>query len=243
MTRKVGGKSSPDQRSSESSPEVTDSKSVKMESTQKPPASSSKTPIDPFTAISNQISNFSAQMASNFNKLEATFMNRFVQNEERLETLEMEIKKKNLIIWGIDDDLNETPDILEKKLVQFLRHSLKISECGDIIDDCFRLGKFRTDATKSRGVMLKLTKEKHRRTIFTNIKNLKNKDIKIESDLTPLARKKKSILLKKRREAINEGKVVRMTDNILKIDGVVYVVDSNLNVVRKDEISANKNHT
>jgi len=137
-------------------------------------------------------------------------MERMDSIEDRMEKLEVDSRRSNLIIRGIQDEDKESAIQLENKVLKFLRDDLKCPNPESMIDNCYRLGKYRIPTTplwKGRSILLKLTREKYKRDIFSSTRNLKGTSYGIESDLPESARKKKSLLLRKRREAIDAGKV------------------------------------
>lgn len=203
-------------------------------SPQSSPQSAPTSPVDLEEAKSNPLYIALSTLLKKLNDdLKQTVLGRVKTVEDRLDNLEAEMKKKNLVIYGIVEEASETPKLTEEKVSSFLRKNLRIAEADQFVDDCFRLGKPNQNNKNCRPILLQLTREKFRRVIFSNVKFLRGTKFKISSDLSPEGRKKKSLLLLKRREALSTGKNVKMTDTWLMVDGVKYIVDSNGTVVPK----------
>jgi hypothetical protein len=107
-----------------------------------------------------------------------------------------EIRKKNLLIEGIPEKRGETWKETELH-IQELFKKLGIPENTEI-DDCFRLG--RPTGGKVRPILLKLTKSRDKKLIFSNCKKLKGTKVFINEDLTKEQRVANGILRKKQKE-------------------------------------------
>ena len=91
------------------------------------------------------------------------------------------------------------PDHLENDLQsianEFAKVYLPIQACS--VKDCFRLGKYKSDATSPRPILVKFLRSTEATLALTKIASFKS-PTRIKPDLTPEERKAESVLLKER---------------------------------------------
>ena len=145
------------------------------------------------------------------------------------------------VIHGLPEDKEESTKETETKVKELLQLKMKMpeEEAKDMISAVFRMGKTTKQQnqnrkqsvpiTKSRPVLLKLLRDKHRSTLTSHLSKLRNTNIKIESYLLEDARKVKNTLMKFRKEEKDRGKKVRMLDDqTLMVDDKYYGVKDNV---------------
>ena len=137
-----------------------------------------------------------------------------LNNTQKLDNLEQELKLKNLIIHGLPSrEEQETPEIVVDSLKKHLNIDIKETD----IEESFRLGK--PDNTSShRPVLIKFTNKTVRNLIYKTKSKLKDskKRIYINEDFT----KKNSALFRKTRQLKKEGKIA----NTWTKNGIVFYI-------------------
>jgi hypothetical protein len=123
-----------------------------------------------------------------------------VNNLQReVERLQQEIKRNNIIVYGIPEPNSETPtDII--RAIEGLSNSLKIAKID--FDDAFRLGKHVSG--KTRPLLIKLLRYREKQNIFKAAKAPKGTSISISNDKTKEARIAEAALRRKRTEILKD---------------------------------------
>lgn len=161
-----------------------------------------------------------------------------IENQEnRIQFLERELRKNNLIIQGIQDDEEENVEQIEEKV------GLVIKNIGaniyKEIEEVRRLGKYQIN--KTRPILIKLTKNKIKNEILKNTKYLKGSDIWIDSDYPRNIQEERKQLIPHLKEAKMKGQKVQLKYNKLIIENKVYGVE-NLKQLEQEKIEeTNKN--
>jgi hypothetical protein len=113
--------------------------------------------------------------------------------------LQQEIKRNNIIVYGIPEPNNETPADITRA-IEGLSNSLKIAKID--IDDAFRLGKHLSG--KTRPLLIKLLRYREKQNIFKAATALKGTSISISNDKTKEARIAEAALRRKRIEILKD---------------------------------------
>ncbi|KAJ3650027.1 hypothetical protein Zmor_021739 [Zophobas morio] len=123
----------------------------------------------------------------------------FTEEGERLENLEKETRKRNIVIKGLDDTADDTVD-LQMKIEELIARMGVSLNVGLDKNEIFRLGKFIEG--KIRSVLVKLQSFDKKIAIYQNSKMLKVSNIWVDDDATKAVQDK-------RRRLISHLKVAR----------------------------------
>jgi hypothetical protein len=115
--------------------------------------------------------------------------------QREVERLQQEVKRNNIIVYGLEEITNETATDIEKA-IEGLSKSLKIAKID--YGDAFRLGKH--SIGKTRPLIIKLLRFRDKMNIFHASKQLKGTTISISSDKTKDVRISEAALRKKKAE-------------------------------------------
>ena len=128
-------------------------------------------------------------------------------NFEKLDYLENQTRRNNLVIEGIKTDkADETWAETETKVNELVTSKLKLDPDTVEIEGAHRNGKFRGDPEKPRPVVVKLLRFKDKQLIMTRARaNLRNTSVYINEDFSDQLRKKCAELLPAMREARARG--------------------------------------
>lgn len=154
--------------------------------------------------IKTQISDINSEIRAVKTKV-TILENRDKQYSEQLNFIQKELRKNNLIIFGLVEEDEE--DILQKVLDLF-NNTLKVSVEATEINITYRFGK----KEKSRPVLVKFVTTFKKIEVLKNGKLLKNTQVAISNDLTKEDREKQKILrdhLKIAKAENLEAKIVR----------------------------------
>ncbi|XP_041664752.1 zinc finger protein 37-like [Cheilinus undulatus] len=122
---------------------------------------------------------------------------------ERLDYLESQSRRNNIIIDGISSDhAEETWAETESKVRELLTTKLKLEANSIHIEQAHRRGKFREEAEKPRSIVVKLLSFKEKTLIMEKARaHLKNTSVHINEDFSEKLRKKRAELLPAMKEA------------------------------------------
>lgn len=147
---------------------------------------------------------------------------RIAKQEGRIGSLEREIRKKNLIIKGIEEKENENENEAHDKVTSIIQ-KIGVNINPDDIDIAKRIGKY--NKQKKRPVLIKLTKESTKLEILKNAKTLKGTDIWINEDYSKEVQEERKRLIPKMREARDKGYKAQIKYNKLIINNEIYKED------------------
>ena len=135
----------------------------------------------------------------------------------------MELRKLNLMVVGLADDVSENDQSLRIKLQNLITEKFTQSEV--IIDKAYRFGKFEHGFT--RPIKIQYRYESHRDLIWNNRNNLRTMktSIFINEDLPPLTQNRRRILRNECNKFFKLGHSTRLLGNKLFIDSVCYELD------------------
>jgi hypothetical protein len=154
--------------------------------------------------------------------------------KQELETLHAKLRMKNIIIQGIPHKKDETWKDLELVLKDVFM-KLKINEKLDY-DECYRIGPY---SSTTRPIMLKLLRQKDKKMIMANRKNLKGTTIYINDDNPKDVRKKLAILRSRERQLRIENptsKIFIRNQVLIYRNGATtkhFIVDENDDIIEK----------
>lgn len=126
------------------------------------------------------------------------------KHDVQINSFERDKRRRNLIIFNLKDENEETFGNLEKKICELLGFLLESPFNLQEIDFCRRLGKFQSG--KHRPILLGLTTERKKQEILRNRRKLGNAVIAIREDFPDDVREKRRELLAEVRKLRSEGK-------------------------------------
>lgn len=135
-------------------------------------------------------------------------------HDRKIEFFEKEFKKRNIIIYGFKELVNENYDVLEKEILAFFKDSIKIDCTVENIDFIKRLGVKKNDTF--RPVIVGFTTWRMKRLVLLNSKKLKGSSLVISEDFPHVVVKKRRELVPQMLEARRNGKFA-----ILKYDRLI----------------------
>lgn len=142
------------------------------------------------------------------------------KQDERIEFLERELRKKNLIITGVVDEEGEKEhETLEKILVVMNNIGVEIDKEKDL-EDLLRLGKYK--ATGMRPILIKMRKYSKKTEILKQAKNLKGTTIGINEDYPKEVQEERKKLIPIMKESRAKGQKAFIKYNKLIIDNEIY---------------------
>ena len=135
-------------------------------------------------AVSAALSNAVKDIADRLVKNSVEIQKLCLMNRYENDRLEQYMRRDNLRIFGLEEEADETEEVLEVKLIEAAADMGVKLEPGDI-SVVHRLGKA---GGRSRPVIVRLCQRKKRNEIMKKKKELKkkNRNIFINEDLTPL---------------------------------------------------------
>lgn len=123
---------------------------------------------------------------------------------EKLDHIENQLRRSNLLIDGIDEEKGETISGLEMKIQQMLSNNLGLDSSTIEMERVHRIGQFH-EGRKPRKIVVKLLRLKDRQRILSSTKKLKGTNIYINEDFSDLVQQRRRELLPKLKEAREKG--------------------------------------
>lgn len=139
---------------------------------------------------------------------------------EKINSLEREVRKKNLIIKGILDKEDEKEGETRDKVSAVIQKIGVNFDTKEDLDEVRRIGKY--NPQKKRPVLIKLTKEATRVRILRNTKVLKGTEIWIDEDYPKEVQEERRRLIPHMKEARERGYRAQLRYNKLIVNGVIY---------------------
>lgn len=157
------------------------------------------------------------------------------KQEDRIESLEREIRSKNIVVKGVLDEERENENTTKEKIgIVMQKIGVCIEEERDI-DDIRRIGKYRND--RNRPILVKLTKSSTRSKILKSARELKGTEIWIDEDFPKNIQEERRTLIPQLKMARDKGYRAVLKYNKLVIDGEIYGPgkDEQSNITRHKE--------
>lgn len=162
-----------------------------------------------------------------------------IKQEEKINSLQREIRKKNIVIKGVEETENEIEKVTYDKVISIIQKiGITINPKEDI-DVVKRIGKYKNE--RKRPILIKLTKESTKFMILKNAKNLKGTDIWIDEDYPKEVQEERRRLIPEMKEARNKGYSAQMKYNKLIINNEVYQAE-NLTEMEENKIKGSNNN-
>ncbi|KAJ8911362.1 hypothetical protein NQ315_011655 [Exocentrus adspersus] len=102
--------------------------------------------------------------------------------EKRMDMLEQYGKRNNLIIYGVQENGNETSEDTEDKILTLFKNKLNIGLVTSDIEKCYRIGRTHTD--KGRPILVGFLSQKVKTNVYKNKRMLKKTGFSMKEDLT-----------------------------------------------------------
>lgn len=133
------------------------------------------------------------------------------KNTQHLSSLEREKRRKNLLIFNIDEEAGEKISDIENKITLLIVEKLLVSDfcLSQDVDFCRRLGKVPTSG-KTRPILLALTTERKKWAILKNCSKLKGSNISVREDYPEEVRARRKDLRDEMKKLKAEGKKVSL---------------------------------
>lgn len=133
-----------------------------------------------------------------------------LQLQERLIESERYFRRWNLKLYGVPETV--TREDVKKETIRICQSVFPEGKqkLPDVIDTVHRLGKFKENASKPRGIILQFSSRIFRDAVWKSAKNstfLKERHLHFTEDLCPMDRERRAILWPMVQAARREGKI------------------------------------
>lgn len=140
------------------------------------------------------------------------------QQEKRIENLEKIVKKKNLIVYGMEE-VETSGEYLEAQVCEVISKNLKIEIQHSDIESARRIGKKKGE--KERPVLIEFNTWKKKMEILKQRKYLKGSKLFIEEDFPMSILNKRRELIPKIKQLRGEGKKAYLRGEKIIINGQI----------------------
>uniref|UniRef100_A0A1Y1K306 Uncharacterized protein n=1 Tax=Photinus pyralis TaxID=7054 RepID=A0A1Y1K306_PHOPY len=148
---------------------------------------------------------------------------KILHQDRKIDSLEREIRRKNIIIKGVEDIINERAEDTRDKVTKLMQDiGVEMDEKNDI-DEIRRIGKFKNQY--KRPIIIKLTSGMKKTQILHSSKNLKGSNIWIDEDYSREILEERKMLIPHMKEAKQKGYKTQMKYNKLIINGEMYGIE------------------
>ena len=156
---------------------------------------------------------------------------RYEQLENKISTMEDQLRQNNLVFYGIPEGDRESWSITEEKVQNVLKDNLEMDTNGSEIEKAYRVGQKRQ--TSQRPIIVKFSNWKIRSQVKEKAREHLHQDsnIRIGEDYSHKTREIHRKLYPKMRDSQRQGKQAYIRHNKLFIENVPYVVNENDEVV------------
>ncbi|CAG9759742.1 unnamed protein product [Ceutorhynchus assimilis] len=177
--------------------------------------------------ISEVKEDFEKAITQSENKLQA----KYEELNKKHTQLQKQLKKNNIVIWGVQPPKENLPEFIINKLKTLLQINITVSE----IDNAFTFGQ----EENRKHILVKSTSFLKKKEILANGKKLKGTGISISEDLTKEEREESKILRKHLKEAKEKSLNAFIRNNQLIVNGQTFTVsellDSDENEIEKEQ--------
>lgn len=142
------------------------------------------------------------------------------KQEKKVDTLDKNAKKRNLVIYGIPEKEGELYTDIFNIVMDLMNQRMGINLKPQELDDFFRIGK-RGNTQKVRPILLKMVSYWKKREILSQTVKLKGTKIFIANDLTTEEAEEMKQLRIEKRELQSKGHQVTIKGKQLVIDGKI----------------------
>lgn len=178
--------------------------------------------VDATKSEVDKINNTLAEVDAKYEKL-----NSLVSHQQQIiEKLERESKKRNLIFTGIEEDLKiNNEEDLEDKIIEVINSYFEFNISKKEIEVASRLGGKKDGY--NRPITVSFFSKNIRDRILANKKKLHGSQVFINLDLSTSQQRERKELLKIRKEKKKEGKNVRLVGNKIIIEEITNKIRDN----------------
>lgn len=145
---------------------------------------------------------------------------KLVEQDERISSLEREVRKKNIVMKGIIDKENEKESETNEKIREVVQKIGVDFDLKEDLDEARRIGRF--NPQKNRPILIKLTRESTRLMILKKAKLLKGTDVWIDEDYPKEVQEERRRLIPQMKEAREKGYRAQVRYNKLIVNGEIY---------------------
>lgn len=142
------------------------------------------------------------------------------KHEERIDDLEREIRKKNLVIRGVEDEEGESESETRGKIATIMQKIDTNIDMNREIEQIRRIGSYNGD--RKRPILVKLIKENTKFALLRNARRLKGTDVWIDEDFSREVQDERRLLVPHLKEARNKGYRAHLKYNKLIVNNEVY---------------------
>lgn len=140
------------------------------------------------------------------------------QNTNRIDKMESEKRKRNIIIFGLLENHEERKSESEEKVMDVLINTLKSDIKLQEIDFITRMGPSKKGTDKPRGVLVSLTTLRRKINLLGLKRNLKGTNIYITEHFTREVTQKRKPLLEEAKKLRSEGKFAQVRYDKLYVE-------------------------
>ncbi|CAG9137859.1 unnamed protein product [Plutella xylostella] len=139
------------------------------------------------------------------------------EHEERLRTLERQIRQRNLVLFGVSDEENSYEE-LETLIKGVIEGSLEVTLNASEIEFARRMGK-KSGENRPRPIVFAVTTLGKKIKILQNKNKLENTGSYIKEDFPPKVLEKRKVLQKQLQEEISKGNTAKIVyDRLIVIN-------------------------
>ncbi|XP_077862068.1 uncharacterized protein LOC144343246 [Saccoglossus kowalevskii] len=149
--------------------------------------------------------------------------------ESELDNMKAQMKRNNLIFYGIEQSSKETWDDTEKNVKNFLQEKLGIAD-NEI--EFQRVHRLTYSRTQPKPIIANLLRYKQRMMVIRAASKLKGTSFRIGEDYTLKVREIRRKLGKHADKARDSGKAVKCLYDKIKIDDEIFIYDENQDTIR-----------
>uniref|UniRef100_A0A8D9BR67 Endonuclease-reverse transcriptase n=2 Tax=Cacopsylla melanoneura TaxID=428564 RepID=A0A8D9BR67_9HEMI len=146
-------------------------------------------------------------------------------NSEKINNLEKEKRKRNVVIFGLEQDQNENFKSLEEKVLKMIRDKMEIEIYPFEVDFIKRIGK----SNDKKPVLMGLTTWKRKMEIISNGKKLKDSGISVKEDYPPEVQEIRKKLFEDMKTEREKGNKAYIRYNKLIVEAKPTETDNNDN--------------
>ncbi|XP_077528033.1 uncharacterized protein LOC144139611 [Haemaphysalis longicornis] len=197
--------------------DILEIKNVKAQTNQRLSAIDKK--LEKISGFEKQVSDCVKKIASLEDNLQAV--------TKKLDELENRSRRSNLIIYGVEEKPDESPETLLSVVSKEIFEGILKVNTGDI-EKIHRLGKQSTeDVNKIKPIILKFSNNQDKTKIFKNCSKLKGSGYSISDDFSRTMRDVRKKLWDRTKENRDKGEKVVLVYDKVSINGKLYGWDNN----------------
>lgn len=159
---------------------------------------------------------------------------RILQQELKITFHNNEVKRRNVVVYGVSEELEESWEQILTKVISILNMVMKMNIERNEIDYCCRLGK-RNHKFPGRPVLIKFTTEWRKIDMLRRRNSLKGRKLFVDEDHTKEIMEKRKQLIPKMMELRKEGKFVILRRDKIIVNGIEWTEPSNERECKSEE--------